>query len=197
MREQRECILAGSRRGGRRTKKPPPENSGPPALTAHPSPDDARARRGTTVSSTQNDDGGGDEELSPSWQSPWSGGTPRESAAPYPQLGGATGGRGGATTQSAVDTTIAAADIQNPSDALEILAQVAGDQQADRSKSTIQSPQSVEDQRRVSSPERVHVNKAVLSSFPPFTTGAMSVPMIHHLFARCDGFLSYADRGRD
>ena len=71
----------------------------------------------------------------------------------------------------------------NPSDALEILAQVAGDAQVDRSNS-INSNESGAGQRRMSSPERTHVREAMLMSFPPLNTGSMSVPMIHNLFAR-------------
>ena len=172
MREQRECILAGSRRGGRRTKKPPPDAEGHPSLSAPPS-HDPHERGGT--SSTEKGEGG--EEFSPSWQSGWSG-TPRESMQAYSQLGGTN-----TTTQSAVDTTIAAADIQNPSDALEILAQVAGDARVDRSHS-MQSGESAQDHKPTSSPERMHGRETMLMTFPPLAKGSISVPMIHHLFAR-------------
>ena len=173
VREQRECILAGSRRGGRRPKKPQTDPSGAP--TSNPFPSQASSKEERDISPTLNGDGG--EEFSPSWQSTWSG-TPRESTQSYHTIGA-----NHTTAQSAVDNTIASADVLNPSDALEILAQVAGDAQVDRSNS-INSDGSAGGQRRLSSPERTYVREAMLMSFPPLNTGSMSVPMIHNLFGR-------------
>ena len=177
MREQRECILAGSRRGGRRPKKVPPDAHGAPAPKLEPSTDSADVHDGTPAPNGHDDDRGR-EDLSPSWRSAWSR-TPREGAQPYkPPIGTSN-----LTTQSAVDTKIAVADIQNPSDALEILAQVAGDAQVDRSHSVTSTSSGV-DQRSATSPDRTRDRDAMLSNFPPLSTGALTVPMIHSLFAR-------------
>ena len=169
IREQRECILAGSRRGGRRPKKPKAQTESSIPSVSEPM---CKQEQRETSSATADVD----EEFSPAWSSPWNG-AQRDNVMAY-QHYSPTNNNG-----HSVEKTIASADIQTSSDALEILAQVAGDAQVDKSAT---APVKVNgaDPRHFSAPELHMRNEKALASFPPLATGSMSVAMVHNLFAR-------------
>jgi hypothetical protein len=160
VREQRECVLAGSRRGGRRIRKnkvdtgaaelqPGEATLGPPALEI-------------TKSSSN---------LQGNWQSHWNGNEASDTFnhfVPSPNI------------NPSVDKAIASAEIQNTSDALEILAQVAGDAQADRATST--APTSDITEQVPPTGLRNGTEGQALFMFPPLVKGTMSLTMINDLF---------------
>ena len=163
MRESRECILAGSRRGGRRVRKAKKPEVAIGQLNDLPNDvsrsDEAANGKGRLVGSSRQ------------WHSAWQG--PEPTGETYPRYISRL------NTEPSVEKTIASAEIQNPSDALEILAQVAGDAgTADRATSTAPASDMAEP---VSSTSYGVAADHSLLSFPPFANGAMTLDMIGEL----------------
>ena len=161
VREQRECVLAGSRRGGRRVRKAKKLEGGSDQTNS-------LAGNVTKISNLAKENEKPDEgRWPPGWQSAASN---AEAYSQYVSLNG----------NLSVEKTIASAEIQNPSDALEILAQVAGDAgTADRATST--APASDVADPVTSSGSGPTAEKSPLFSFPPFTNGIMTISLISEL----------------
>ena len=156
VRENRECILAGSRRGGRRERKPKPED-----LTGT----EVRKPELAETSSI----------LGNSWQMEWSrGSSPDDISHPSVDIERRI-------SNPVVDKTIAAKEIQNPSDALEILAQVAGDVQVDSSASSVHAADN-QDPKMSTGMNNGNDNQA-LRQFPPIAKGLLNFETMNRLLA--------------
>lgn len=104
----------------------------------------------------------------PSWPSAESGAETYSRSAPSPNV------------NPSVEKAIASAEIQNPSDALDILAQVAGDAgTADRATSTATASDLAE---QTTSLGRSAADEAPLMSFPPIASGTMTIGTVTELF---------------
>ena len=155
-------MLAGSRRGGRRVRK---------AKTG------IEGSTGQTIGGEQSriasfDVGKPTDNLQSEWQSPWQSSEANADAyqqfAPSPNI------------NASVDKAIASAEIQNPSDALEILAQVAGDAQADRSTSTAPPSETLEHVPPIGQLTAAETHGLLL--FPPVAKGIMPITLVNELF---------------
>ena len=156
MRENRECILADSRRGGRRERKPKPGDL--PHTEVH-KPDLVETS----------------SILGNSWQMEWSrGSSPDDISHPSADIERRI-------SNPVVDKTIAAKEIQNPSDALEILAQVAGDVQVDSSASSVHAADN-QDPKMSTGMHNSNDNQA-LSQFPPISKGLLNFETMNRLLA--------------
>ena len=80
----------------------------------------------------------------------------------------------------AVENTIASKEIQNPSDALEILAQVAGDVQPGNS-SAIHAMNNQDN--NLASVMKMNQESQALQDFPPISNGLLNLVIIHRLLA--------------
>ena len=170
MRENRECVLAGSRRGGRRIRKPKPtvENTAEKSNSQANSP----AKPETPKETTNGEDRKAREAFNPQWQPSWQGVDHNTEA--YSQYDPSS------NVNPAVDKAIASADIQNPSDALEILAQVAGDAgNVDHVSSTAAAPDLIEESNPLGRGNSA--DNCTLFSFPPLASGTMTIGSINEL----------------
>ena len=170
MRENRECVLAGSRRGGRRVRKP--KATADNTVENSKSQADSLAKPETPKETTNGEDRKASKTFNPQWQPSWQGAEPSTEAysqyAPSPNV------------NPAVDKAIASAEIQNPSDALEILAQVAGDAgNADHISSTAAASDFVEQSNQLG--QGTSAENCTLFSFPPLASGTMTMGSINEL----------------
>ena len=120
----------------------------------------------------RDDSGSANPDPHPQWQATWRDPeVPNENFSRYSS---------NANVKPSVENTIASADIQNPSDALEILAQVAGDAgTADRAASTATASDMVEQANALGQEE----GRETLFSYPPYISGAISLNIISELFS--------------
>lgn len=106
------------------------------------------------------------------WSSPWQSGEANtdgyQQYVPSPNI------------NPSVDKAIASAEIQNPSDALEILAQVAGDAQADRATSTAPPSETLETAPPMGQVSAAETHGLLL--FPPVAKGIMPIATVNDLF---------------
>jgi hypothetical protein len=155
-REGRECVLAGSRRGGRRPKKNQQQPATPNLLSI---PDEAGTEQDFNELSAH--------AKSPAGNNNW---------GPWEGDRGGDVHKGSISNGEAMDNTIDSAKIQNPSDALEILAHVAGGVHAESGDSD-------------SSAYPAQVNQGLglsdrFRAFKPYRDGKVSLEAIHNLFLR-------------
>lgn len=179
--EQQECILVKSRRGGRRMKKsqaipngsslPPPRtlrlsNAVEGSASCHDgSPPTAPGAEDRWQSRPATSPQQGLREWDDGWQEPASGSTTvrRQSAA-----------------ASDIENHIASADLLNPSDALDLLAQVA-DRDAAESRGELQQHDTQKTRQKGAS-QPVTAQTAV---FPPIADGYLAVADMLQLLEQC------------
>ncbi|THZ06910.1 hypothetical protein D6C93_01266 [Aureobasidium pullulans] len=190
IRENHECVLGPSHRGGRRIKRNTTGSEQPENEASH----NASSSEDTGQSSvppvqqdsTREERDDGYHRRLPSWPqyTPGSRSTPASAAEPptsHP------------STKMTVDESIVSTNLQNPSDALEFLANVAG-----RNEGVAQTPsthgsiyarsphQSGADQHvQDATPSSNHPSPAAMQiQFPPYQKGHVSLGMMHALIER-------------
>ncbi|KAF4849758.1 3-oxoacyl-[acyl-carrier-protein] reductase FabG [Colletotrichum siamense] len=188
VREQKECVLATSRRGGRRPRKcvrlPDSDSTGaapfPPGTT---STFDSVPADGATSSEQPP----GADQKSSETNRPWSCSPEAETpgrAASWPGSGSQPNSPGGRSLQSAGDIEghITSSDLLNPSDALNLLAQVAdldGDGGTERNRKPSGST------THEDGTPRDHPSSKTLATYhyPPISDGVLSLSVASRLLA--------------
>ncbi|KAF4874429.1 3-oxoacyl-[acyl-carrier-protein] reductase FabG [Colletotrichum siamense] len=188
VREQKECVLATSRRGGRRPRKcvrlPDSDSTGaapfPPGTT---STFDSVPAEGAASSEQPP----GDDQKSSETNRPWSCSPEAETpgrAASWPGSGSQPNSPGGRSLQSAGDIEghITSSDLLNPSDALNLLAQVAdldGDGGTERNRKPSGST------THEDGTPRDHPSSKTLAThhYPPISDGVLSLSVASRLLA--------------
>ncbi|KAF0315861.1 hypothetical protein GQ607_016880, partial [Colletotrichum asianum] len=188
VREQKECVLATSRRGGRRPRKcvrlPDSDSTGaapfPPGTT---STFDSVPAEGAASSEQPP----GADQKSSETNRPWSCSPEAETpgrAASWPGSGSQPNSPGGRSLQSAGDIEghITSSDLLNPSDALNLLAQVAdldGDGGTERNRKPSGST------THEDATPRDHPSSKTLATYhyPPISDGVLSLSVASRLLA--------------
>ncbi|OIW22741.1 hypothetical protein CONLIGDRAFT_694561 [Coniochaeta ligniaria NRRL 30616] len=178
--EQQECILVKSRRGGRRVKRSlaiPNGSSLPPPQTptlSHVAESNASCAEGSPSTTGAADD---------RWQ-PRAATSPRQGLRQWDDgwqetASGSTTLRRRSSATSDIENHIASADLLNPSDALDLLAQVADRDAAESRGDLLQHVSRNSTQKGVSQP--LNPQSAI---FPPIADGYLAVadvlPLLKH-----------------
>ncbi|KAH0277127.1 hypothetical protein KCU91_g3395, partial [Aureobasidium melanogenum] len=174
IRENHECILGPSHRGGRRIKRSATESEQPENIVSR------------NASSSEDPGQPNYHRQLPSWPQYTPG--PRSTPASVPEAPTSH-----PSTKMTVDESIVSTNLQNPSDALEFLANVAG-----RNEGAAQTPSAhgstyarsphqsgAEQHVQDRTPSSNHPSPAVMQiQFPPHQKGHVSLAMMHKLIER-------------
>jgi hypothetical protein len=181
IRENHECVLGPSHRGGRRIKHSATDSEPPESII----PQHASSSEEAGPSSIPSLPDSAFHRRLPSW----------------PQYPSTSKGTPGSTTEAqtsqpttrmTVDETIASANLQNPSDALEFLANVAGRTEGAQSPSVHDSiyarsphPSGTIQHAQDITPSSAHPSPSINQiHFPPYQKGYVSLDMIQSLLDR-------------
>ncbi|KAF6826859.1 C6 transcription factor [Colletotrichum plurivorum] len=185
VREQKECVLATSRRGGRRPRKcvRVPEVDGPPIVGATGTGAFESVPGGATRTDQLKSGTPGSHPQDEPWScSPEEAETPGR-AASWPGSGSQPNSPGGRSLQSAGDIEghITSSDLLNPSDALNLLAQVA-DLDGDGAERTRKPSGGIHaDQDTDGDGKRPLSKTPATFNYPPISDGVLSISMASRL----------------
>lgn len=184
-------MLATSRRGGRRPRKCvrlpetdglPAGNTGPGAFVSVPGGGEGSSRPPTRTDQPKPETPGSRPQDEPWSCSPEEGETPGR-AASWPGSGSQPNSPGARSLQSAGDIEghITSSDLLNPSDALNLLAQVA-DLDGDGTERTRKPSGGVRaDEDTDGDGKRPSLKTPTTFDYPPISDGVLSVPMASRL----------------